>query len=229
MSDLPISAIIVTGHYSAGKGPVAKMLQDFILKDCPDLSCSFVRDRDLLDLAVLADTSRQHSIIKELGPPLVFDVTSGYLHDQVHRSMLKGIMNIPQGECQILEIASGPDVTDFGLYQSGAHLVQLVDKYDVFDRTLFMEVYASETTRSRRNKQRLDFVSENIMKIAACSGGELSLVAQVLGDRYWQIDNDKDGDNTDRVVSAYKEFIKPNLERTVRMLEGNGRPAGFDK
>lgn len=229
MSDSPISAIIVTGHYSAGKGPVARMLQDLISRDVTNLTCTFQRDRDLLDQFVLADVNREHSIIKDIGPPLVFDVTDGYLHDQVHRSMIEGIGSTPVGKLQILEIASGPDVTDFGLYQSGAHLVGLIDDYQVFDRTLFVDVFASKNTRFRRNIQRPDFVSEDIMRIAASSGGELSLVAPLLGSHYWQINNDTDDDITDRVVTAYQDFIKPHLERTVSMLEGNGRPPGFVK
>ena len=205
------------------------MLQDFISRDLINPTCTFQRDRDLLDQFVLADVNREHSIIKDIGPPLVFDVTDGYLHDQVHRSMIEGIGSTPVGIFKVLEIASGPDVTAFGLSQSGAHLVSLVDDYQVFDRILFVDVFASENTRFRRNRQRPDFVSEDIMQIAASSGGELSLVAHLLGDHYWQINNDTDGDITDRVVSAYEEFIKPNLEKTVRMLEGNGRPPDFDR
>lgn len=229
MSDTHISAVIVTGHYSAGKGPVARMLQDFISRDLINPTCTFQRDRDLLDQFVLADVNREHSIIKNIGPPLVFDVTDGSLHDQVHRSMIKGIGSTPEGTLKILEIASGPDVPSFGLSQSGAHLVGLVDDYQVFNRALFVDVFASENTRFRRNSQRPDFVSEDIMRIAARSGGELSLVANSLGDHYWQINNDQDGDITDRVVTAYLDFIKPHFERTVSMLEGNARPPGFDR
>lgn len=229
MSDSPISAIIVTGHYSAGKGSVARMLQDFISRDLINPTCTFQRDRDLLDQFVLADVNREHSIIKDIGPPLVFDVTDGYLHDQVHRSMIEGIGSTPVGTLKILEIASGPDVPGFGLSQSGAHLVGLVDDYQVFNRTLFVDVFASENTRFRRNRQRPDFVSEDIMQIAASSGGELSLVASSLGNRYWQINNDTDGDITDRVATAYQEFVKPYLERTVSKLEGNSHPTGWRK
>lgn len=229
MSDSNISAIIVTGHYSAGKGPVARMLQELIQEDFQSFSCPFTRDRDLLDIAVLSDTQRRHSVIKKVGPPLVFNITSGFLHDQVHRSMIKGIGSTPEGVLQILEVASGPNVRKFDLYQSGAHLAGLVDEYAVLARTLFVDVFASKETRFRRNALREDGVSPEIMKVAATKGGELSLVAHLLGNHYWKIDNDKDGDNTHLVKKTYDEFIKPYLEGTNRNLEGQGRFPGFTR
>ncbi len=229
MSDLPITDAIVTGHYSAGKGPVARMLQAWISQNHPTLDCQFIRDRELLEIEVLADTERRHSTINRLGPPLQFDVKDGSLHNIVHRSMIQGIHQTPSGIFQIREIATGPDAVDFGLYQSGDHLIELIEEYDVLSRTLIIDVFASKETRFARNLKREDSVSQFIMEAAAGDGGELSRVAQRLGSHYYFFDNDQDGDLEPRVFDAYQKFVRPHLEGTFRNLEGGGKPFGFDK
>jgi hypothetical protein len=133
--------------------------------------------------------------------------------------MIEGIRYIPAGQLQLLEIATGPDVRDFGLWQSGDHLVTLVNEYDIYDKTLFVEVHASEATRFRRNQQRDDFVSEEIMRVAACAGGELFHVADVLGDHYWQINNEADGEIYHLADQAYTNFIRPHLYTDHNTIE----------
>lgn len=239
MNTSPIKAIVITGHYAAGKGDVAARLLPLLTKRFPSLTCLFRTDRELLDEAVWRDvydeqapktgTEGPHSIIRDIGPPLVFDVKDGTLHRETHTSMVEGIRNTPRGELRVLEIASGPDVAGFGLLQSGHHLAGLLRQFDATEHTLVIDVYAPFSVRMERNARRPNRVSEEIMRIAASDGGRVFDVRHILASRYYLLDNTDNGGTARRVRETFGAFVAPSLETTAVLDEGNARPTGWRK
>lgn len=229
----PIKAIVVTGHYAAGKGDVAVELLPLLEKHFPSLTCSIETDREFLNAAVLRDVYDEqapkpgvegpHSVILDAGPPLVFDVKDGALHLEAHRDMVARILRTQDGTLRVQEIASGPDVHAFGLFQSGKHLVNLLEQFGATDRTLVIDVYAPFSVRVERNAKRPDKVSDEIMNVAAIDGGEVLEVKHLLGDHYYLLDNSDDGLLAQRASDMFESFIRPNIEVTARLLEGSAR------
>lgn len=239
MNTFPIKAIVITGHYAAGKGDVAKTLLTLLEKDFPLLTCFYETDRAFLNAAVLRDVYDEqaprpgiegpHSIIRAVGPPLIFDVKDGSLHHEAHINMVTSILETPKGILRVQEIASGPDVPDFGLYQSGVHLVRLLKQVSATDHALVIDVYAPFSVRLERNERRPDRVSREIMEIAATDGGELSGVQHLLGDHYYQLPNEDNGGLFERVSGVFRDFVRPKLEATIRTLEGKGNMQGWNR
>lgn len=233
----PIKAIVITGHYAAGKGDVAIELLPRIESNFPLFTCTPQTDREFLNAAVLRDVYDRsairpgvegpHSIIRDLGPPLVFDVKDGTLHRDAHTNMVASIPDTPRHELRILEIATGPDVPSFGLAQSGAHLVSLLSNFGVIDHTLVIDVYAPFSVRKERNAGRLDRVSDEIMNVAAIDDGGLAEVRHLLGGHYFQLDNSEDGQLLQQVSLVFESFIRSNLETTARLLERNTWHTGW--
>lgn len=238
MNDSPIKGIVITGHYAAGKGPVGLALRELLSRDFPSLKLSLQKDRTHLEAAVRRDVTDMHapqpgvegphSIIRQLGPPLVFDVKDGSLHHEAHTNMIRSIGESEDGHLLLLEIADGPDVSSFGLRQTGEHLVGLLHQFDVMGHTLVVEVDAPYDVRYERNQRRDDRVSDSIFEIAAADGGEVyAMTTYSLGDRYYRLSNGDNGDVAPRVATAYQDFVRPRIEQTVQLLEGAGRPPGW--
>ncbi|MBI5620605.1 hypothetical protein HY949_02420 [Candidatus Gottesmanbacteria bacterium] len=227
MSDSLIKGIIVTGHYAAGKGDVTNYILALLDQHFPSLNSTLETDREYLNAAVLQDTGRQHSTIIHYGPPLVFNVKDGTLHHEAHINMVRSITEAPSRSLRVLEIATGPDVPSFELYQSGKHLTELLTQLGAIDHTLVLEVAAPYSVRLERNAQRPDRVSDEIMAVAATDGGEMYKVKHLLENHYHRLWNGDNGGLSQRVLQTFEQFIKPHIETSVAMFEGNAGRAGW--
>lgn len=231
MNNVPIKGIIVTGHYAAGKGVVSAQIQQLLESHFPSLAIVHEKDRFFLNVAVLRDVNDQnaprpgieglHSTIRDIGPPLVFDIKDGSLHLEAHTNMIQAINNTEGGILRIQEIACGPDIPSFGFRQNGAHLVSLLSDHGVKEDALIIEVFAPYRVRHERNLYRSDKVSEEIMAVAALDGGGVFEVRQHLGNNYYHLDNTGDHKLLDQVHLAFETFIRPNIETTLKLIEGN--------
>ena len=224
-----ISAILIIGNAGSGKSVIVWYLGSLLDEDGVEIQ--YVSDRLGLEEAVIKDTKRArpdndgvrigtHSKFIADGPPgfKKVHVLDGYLLNQVHEKMLKGLTKKYRDRFVLLEYAIGPDIP-FGnkkepLLQSVKHVVRKLKTYHLLDSVFVIDVEAPYSVREKRELKRRDAMAAETFHSYFPDGGEITRKDQkILGAhyvRFCNIDEDHEWCFSE-IKYRYEQFIRPMI------------------
>lgn len=228
-----IQAVIIVGNWASGKSELVQYYQQLLaLHDIPVTTDS---DRIRFEDEVLQDAVKHgtydtkqniyigsHSYLTKDGLPGYrhFRVRDGVLPNLAHEKMIADIASSSDGLLRLVEFAMGPNVDTFEgekrttFFQDGKYLLELLEKYNLLDRVLIVELVAPIDIRLKRQMRRDDSTDMEAFRAFAPDGGELYPYAEKLGHHYVRFNNVFDNHEAffEHAMAVFNEHILPNIQ-----------------